>query len=163
MIISIIVAMAKNRAIGINNKLPWDMPADLKYFHDNTIGKPVIMGQKTFESIGRILPDRTNIVLTLDKGFSFPGVKVAYSIEEAIGIAKDTGAQEAMICGGASIYRQFLPLSDRLYLTIIDTEIDGDAFFPEIDFNKWKEVKKIENKKDKENKFNYTFLVLERG
>lgn len=155
--------MAKNRAIGINNKLPWDMPADLKYFHDNTIGKPVIMGQKTFESIGRILPDRTNIVLTLDKGFSFPGVKVAYSIEEAIGIAKDTGAQEAMICGGASIYRQFLPLSDRLYLTIIDTEIDGDAFFPEIDFNKWKEVKKIENKKDKENKFNYTFLVLERG
>lgn len=163
MIISIIVAMAKNRAIGINNKLPWDMPADLKYFHDNTIGKPVIMGQKTFESIGRILPDRTNIVLTLDKGFSFPGVKVVYSIEEAIGIAKDTGAQEAMICGGASIYRQFLPLSDRLYLTIIDTEIDGDAFFPEIDFNKWKEVKKIENKKDKENKFNYTFLVLERG
>ena len=163
MIISIIVAMAKNRAIGIKNKLPWDMPADLKHFHDATVGKPIIMGQKTFESIGRILPKRTNIVLTLDKGFSFPGVKIAYSIDEAIEIAKETGAQEAMICGGESIYRQFLDLADRLYLTVIDTEIDGDAFFPEIDFNKWKEVKRIENKKDQENSFNYTFLVLERG
>lgn len=174
MIISIIAAMAQNRVIGKNNALPWKLPADMEHFRQLTAGKPVIVGQKTFESIGKALPGRTNIVLTLDKNFQAPGCIAAYSIEEALQIAKggsealallppkNKGAEEVMVIGGVSIYKQFLPLADRLYLTVIEGEFEGDAFFPEFDWQDWKETEKKENFPDKDNPYKYTFLTLEK-
>lgn len=161
MVISIIVAIANNWAIGRKNALPWHLPNDLKHFHELTMGKPVIMGQKTFESIGKPLPGRTNIIITLDKNYTAPGCIVVHSIEESLAAAKNF--KEAMIIGGASIYKQFLPLAHRLYLTLIDAAIEGaDAFFPEIDYSAWQEVDRVENKPDKDNQYPYTFLILER-
>ncbi len=152
--------MGNNRVIGIKNKLPWDLPADLEHFRQMTKGKPIIMGQKTFESIGKPLPDRTNIILTLDENFNPLGCIVVHSIEEALETAKDF--PEVMICGGVSIYRQFLPLADRMYLTLIEGDFEGDAYFPEFDWNDWKEVGRIENTPDNNNPYKYTFLTLER-
>lgn len=160
MIISIIVAMGRNRVIGIKNALPWKLPADMEHFRQLTMGKPVIIGQKTFESIGNPLPGRTNIILTLDKDFAPPGCQVAHSIEEALEIAKDF--KEVMICGGASVYKQFLPIAGRLYLTLIKEDFEGDAFFPEFDWNDWEEIERIENEPDKNNPYQYTFLTLKR-
>ena len=161
MTVSIIVAMGKNRVIGRKNVLPWKLPADMEHFRQVTLGKPIIMGQKTFESIGKPLPGRTNIVLTLEKDFQAPGCIVAYSIEEALQIAKGQGAREVMIIGGVSIYKQFLPLADRMYLTLIEGDFEGDAFFPEFDWADWQEIERIENESDKENPYKYTFLTLE--
>ncbi len=160
MIISIIVAIGKNRVIGINNSLPWNLPADLKHFRQITLGKPVIMGQKTFESLGRPLPDRINVILTLDENFQAQGCVIARSIQEALDKMKD--AKEVMIIGGASIYKQFLPLADRMYLTLIEEDFEGDAYFPEFDWNDWGEIERIENKPDKDNPYQYTFLTLKR-
>ena len=152
--------MSNSRVVGINNKLPWNLPADLEHFKELTLAKPVIMGQKTFESIGKPLTGRTNIILTLDKDFTPSGCQVAHSIKEALEIAKDF--KEVMICGGVSIYRQFLPLADRMYLTLIEGNFEGDAFFPEFDWLEWKEVEHIENQPDDENPYKYTFITLER-
>ena len=161
MIISIIVAIANNWVIGCKNALPWHLPADLKHFHELTRGKTVIMGQKTFESVGQPLPGRTNIIITLDQSFKVPGCLVVHSVEESLEAVKP--AEEAMIIGGASIYKQFLPLANRLYLTLIDADIEGaDAFFPEIDYREWQEIERVENEPDKENIYKYTFLTLER-
>ena len=162
MVISIIVAIGRNQVIGIKNALPWNLPADMEHFRQLTMGKPIIMGQKTFESIGKALPGRINIVLTLDKNFEAPDCVAAYSIEEALQIAQNLGAKEVMICGGVSIYRQFLPLADRMYLTLIEGDFEGDAFFPEFDYNDWDELERIENKADKNNPYQYTFLTLQR-
>lgn len=162
MIISIIVAMGKSRVIGIKNTLPWKLPADLNHFRQITKDKPVIMGQKTFESIGKALPGRINIILTFDKNFRAPGCIPAYSIEKALQIAKEKGAKEAMICGGASVYKQFLPLADRMYLTFIEGDFEGDAYFPEFDWQDWEEKERIKNEPDKENPYKYTFITLER-
>lgn len=161
MIISIIVAIGNNRVIGIKNALPWKLPADMEHFRQLTAQKPLIMGQKTFESIGKALPRRTNIVLTLDKNFQAADCLIAHSIEEALQIAKEKG-EEVMICGGVSVYKQFLPLADRMYLTLIDGDFEGDAFFPEFDWNDWDEIERIENQPDKNNPYKYTFLTLER-
>jgi len=160
MVISIIVAMGKNQVVGIKNKLPWDLPADMEHFRKMTEGKPIIMGQRTFESIGKALPGRTNIIITFDKDYSPAGCIVAHSIEEAIEAAKDF--PEVMICGGVSIYRQFLPLADRMYLTLIEGDFEGDAFFPEFNWNDWHEVERIENQPDKENPYPYSFVNLQR-
>ena len=162
MIISIIVAMGNNQVIGIKNALPWKLPADMEHFRQLTQGKPIIMGQKTFESIGKALPGRTNIVLTLDKNFQAPDCLVAYSIGEAIQIAKNLGTKEVMIGGGVSIYKQFLPLAGRMYLTLIEGDFEGDAYFPEFDYNDWNEVGRVENAADKDNPYRYTFLTLQR-
>lgn len=159
-VVSIIAAIAKNNVIGLKNTLPWNLPADMEHFKQLTKGKPVIMGQKTFESIGKPLIGRTNIILTLDKNFTPFGCQIAYSIKEALDIVKNS--KEVMICGGASIYRQFLPLADKIYLTLIEGDFEGDAFFPEFDRSSWKEVERIENKPDKENPYKYTFLILEK-
>lgn len=162
MIISIIVALGNNRVIGIKNALPWKLPADMEHFRQLTTGKPIIMGQKTFESIGKALPGRTNIVLTLDKSFGAPNCITAYSVDEALQIAQNLGASEVMICGGVSVYKQFLPLAGRLYLTLIDGDFEGDAYFPEFDWNDWQEIEWIENEADKDNPYRYSFVILQR-
>ena len=160
MIISIIAAMGRNHVIGMKNALPWQMPKDLVHFQQLTAGKPVIMGQKTFESIGKPLPGRTNIVMTLDKDYNALGCIIVHSIEEALEAAKDF--PEAMICGGASIYRQFLPLADRMYLTLIEGDFNGDAFVPEFNRDDWKEIERVDNQPDESNPYKCTFLVLEK-
>lgn len=156
--ISIIAAIGNNRVIGFNNKLPWDLPADMKHFQEKTRGKPIIMGQKTFESIGKPLPGRTNIILTLDREFNPQGCITAYSLEEAVEAAKN--AEEVMICGGVSIYRQFLTLADRMYLTMIEGDFEGDAFFPEFDWDDWDEIERIDNQPDENNPYKYSFVTL---
>jgi len=130
MIFSIIAAMAENRVIGLNNKMPWDLPADRGRFHRITRGHPVILGRKTFESIGRPLSLRTNIVLTRQQGYSAPGCIVVHDLASAF--AACAGTDEAFICGGEVVFRETIALVDKIYLTIIHREIEGDAFFPDI-------------------------------
>ncbi len=138
---SLIAAVAKNNCIGKNNKIPWNIPEDFQYFKKTTLGKTCMMGQATFESIlgylGKPLPGRQNVVVTLDKNFQAPeGVRVFYSLDDAWEKLKD---EDVFICGGASIYRQTINRADVLYITIVDQEPDGDVFFPEIDKNIWRE------------------------
>ncbi len=130
MIISIIAAMAENRVIGRENELPWDLPSEHRRFREITMGHPVIMGRKTFESIGHPLPGRRNIIIATQPGFSPEGCTVADDLQAAIRAAE--GAEEVFICGGESVFREAMPLADRVYLTIVEEEFDGDAFFPEI-------------------------------
>jgi dihydrofolate reductase len=153
--------MSKNRVIGKGNKLPWDMPADMKHFRDLTRGKPVIMGRKTFESIGHPLPNRKNIVITSDSTFQYEGCTVVHSIEEALHSAEET--EEMMVIGGSSIYEQFLPHANRIYLTVIDQEFDGDAYFPEFDMAQWRETEREEHPADEKNSYPYTFLTFEKS
>lgn len=138
---SIIAAVAKNNCIGIQNKIPWDIPEDFKYFKSTTMGKTVLMGENTFKSIlgylGKPLPGRKTVVITLDKSFQAPeGVRVFYSLDEAWDALKD---EDVFICGGASIYRQTIERADKLYITRVDMEPQGDVFFPAIDGKIWKE------------------------
>ena len=160
MTISIIAALSHNRVIGKNNKLPWNLPADLQRFKELTLGKPIIIGQRTFESIGKPLPERTNIVLSQDPNFNPPGCIVVRSIEEALKAV--LSFREVMICGGASVYKQFLPLADKMYLTLIEGDFEGDAYFPEFDWADWQEIDRIENQPDQANPYKYIFLTLER-
>jgi dihydrofolate reductase len=153
--ISIIAAMGKNREIGLGDSLPWDLKEDLKYFREKTINKPVIMGQKTFQSLGKALPNRINIVLS--DNLDTPGCLIANSIEDALKKAGD--AQEVMIIGGASVYQQFLPLAHRMYLTLIDKDFQADVFFPEFDSSQWVEVER----EDQESiQYKYSFVVLDK-
>ena len=158
--LSLIAAMADNRVIGIENRLPWNLPADMKWFRQHTLGKPVIMGRKTFESIGKALPQRTNIVVSRDKTFSAPDCLVVGDLATALEAVKD--AEEAMVIGGASFYQQTLPQADRLYLTLIHADIEGDAWFPQIDFSEWREVQRQDHHADDKNGYDYSFLILER-
>lgn len=130
MVISIIAAMAENRVIGRGNEMPWDIPSELRRFKERTMGHPVIMGRKTFESIGHPLPGRKNIVISGQEDFSPEGCIVVRDLQSAITAAE--GADEVFICGGESVFREAIPLADRIYLTIIDEEFDGDTFFPEV-------------------------------
>ena len=157
MIISLIAAIGKNNVIGVDNKLPWKLSADLKRFRTITSGKPVIMGRKTFESIGGPLPNRKNIIITRDKNYKADGCVVVHSAEEALHAAGENG--EVMIIGGAEIYRQLLPKADKMYLTVIDGEFDGDAYFPEYSKDEWKEIS-IEEHED--GGLRYSFVDLER-
>ncbi len=162
--ISIIVAIADNRAIGCENKLPWHLPADFEYFKKNTLGKTLVMGLKTFESVGsKSLPGRKTIVLNKDLNYKAPeNCVVVHSIEEVVKMAKEDKEKELMICGGASVYAQFLPIADRLYLTFIHHNFEADAFFPEFDLNQWKEVEREDHKADEKNKYDYSFVTFER-
>jgi dihydrofolate reductase len=162
MIISIISAVAENKVIGNKNSLPWHLPADFKYFKETTLGKTIVMGLNTFKSIGeKPLPGRKNIILNNDLSYIPPeGCFIARSIDELLQMVKDE--EEVMICGGASIYKQFLPLANRLYLTYIHHNFEGDTYFPEFDINDWKEIKRTDCKADDKNKFDYSFVVLER-
>lgn len=160
MIISLIAAMADNRVIGIENRLPWNLPADMKWFRQRTLGKPVLMGRKTFESIGRPLPNRTNIIVTRDAGWMAEGCVVAPDIDAALLAAGDV--PEVMIIGGASFYAQMLPRAQRLYLTLVHAEIEGDAWFPEIDFSAWREIERHDHAPDDANRYPYSFVIYQR-
>lgn len=155
MIISLIAAMGRNHVIGKDNSLPWKLPGDMKRFKELTVGKPVIMGRKTFESIGRPLPNRTNIILTRDRNYKAAGCVVAHSLNEALEAAK---GKEIMVAGGEQIFREFLPKADKMYLTFIDKDFEGDAYFPKYNENEWKEIRKEGHSND----YSYTFVDLER-
>jgi len=160
MIISIIAAVADNMVIGNKNSLPWKLPADMEYFKKNTLGKTIIMGAKTFESIGKALPNRKNIILSYDKNYKAEMCIMVTSIEEALKKVRED--EEVMIAGGASVYKQFLPLANRLYLTFIHHDFEGDVYFPKFDINEWKEIKRIDNQSDEKNLYSYSFVILER-
>ncbi len=164
--LAIIVAAATNGAIGIDNKLPWHLPEDLQYFKRTTMGKPIIMGRKTFDSIGKPLPGRANIVVTRQTDWSHSGVSVAGSLDEALAIASsqvsDTSVNEAMLIGGAELYRHALALTDRIYLTKVHTTVDGDAFFPAIDESQWVQVSSERHESNGEPPLGYEFCLLER-
>jgi dihydrofolate reductase len=157
--ISLIVAMGTSRVIGRENRLPWRMPADMKRFRVISMGKAVIMGRKTYQSIGKPLAGRHNIVLTRDRTFEAAGCTVAHSIEEALAAA---GEGEIMVIGGAKVYEQMLPMADRIYLTMIDAQFDGDSYFPLIDMANWREVSRELHAADEGNPYNFAFIVLER-
>lgn len=160
MLISLVVAMAKNRVIGRDNALPWHLPADLKYFKRITLGKPILMGRKTFESIGRPLPGRINIVVTQDQAYRAPGISVAHSIDAALDAA--AGAEEVMVIGGAGLFEQALPRAQRIYLTEIHAVFEGDTYFPGFDGAAWREVRRSDCAPDAHNAYSYSFIVLER-
>jgi dihydrofolate reductase len=160
MIIALISAMGRNRVIGINNTLPWRLPADLKHFKQITMGKPVLMGRKTYESIGKPLPGRTNIIISRDGDYRVPGCIVAHSIDAAL--ASAAGHEEIMVIGGAALYQQMLPRADRLYLTLIDEDFKGDAWFPEIQPEQWQEQDRVDHEPDAANPYHYSFMTLQR-
>ncbi len=153
-----IVAVDKNRAIGKNNKLLWDIPEDLRRFKQLTTGHTVIMGENTYYSIGRPLPNRQNIVVTLNQSLELSGCVVVHSIEEALQKAKEVEDTEVFIIGGASIYKQFLSLTERLYLTLVEGEHEADTFFP--DYSEFQKVLSQEFGENEKNKF--TYYILER-
>lgn len=158
--ITLIVAAAENNAIGKDNQMPWHLPNDFKYFKRSTLGHSVIMGRKTFESIGRPLPDRRNIILTRDQNYINPDIDVANSIDEVLTYCRDE--REIFIIGGANIYRQTLALAHRVLLTRVHTVVDGDAFFPELPPTEWELTSSEHHQKDEKHAFDYTFEVWER-
>lgn len=162
--ISIIVAIAENRAIGKNNQLLWRLSTDLKHFKTLTSGHAIIMGRKTFESIGKSLPNRTNIVITRsDKVSDDASVLVADSIDKAIELAKQgQGADEIFIVGGGNIYEQALSITDKIYLTEVKVSIEGDTFFPELSAAEWQEVSRISYQKDEKNEYDFDIVELVR-
>ncbi|TCS44013.1 dihydrofolate reductase [Reinekea marinisedimentorum] len=164
--ISLIWAMAENRTIGRNNKLPWHLPNDLKYFKQLTTGKAVIMGRKTYESIGKPLPNRTNIVITRDESYRAEGVHVVTSLDQAIELAEASSlvnaSDEVIVMGGAEIYKLCLPRADRLYITFVHAEVAGDAFFPEFDLSQFTEIGREAFSADDSNPYNYSFAVFDK-
>ncbi|MFO7613769.1 MAG: dihydrofolate reductase [Bacteroidales bacterium] len=159
--ISIIVAIARNYAIGLNNQLLWHISHDLKRFKKITSGKQVIMGKLTYESLPvRPLPNRTNIVITNDPDEKFEGCITVYSIPEALSYCHD--AEESFIIGGGSVYRQFMPHATKLYLTLVHRDFEADTFFPEIDFSQWKLIEREDHEDDDTVDFSYSFLVYEK-
>jgi dihydrofolate reductase len=152
--------MARNRVIGRDNQLPWHLPADLKHFKSLTLGKPILMGRKTFESIGRPLPSRTNIILTRASSYAADGCLVAHSVEEALSLAG--GVEEVMVIGGAQLYEALLERADRIYLTEVLEDFQGDARFPLLQPGAWQELSREEHPADEANPHPYRFSVLER-
>lgn len=160
MTLSIIAAMGSNRVIGDHNTLPWHLPADFQHFKKLTMGHSVIMGRKTYESIGKPLPKRRNIVITRQAGLEIRGCKVVGSLEDAIQLARNEA--EVFVIGGAQIFEQALPFANRMHLTFIDNEFSGDTYFPEYKIGEWRETKRKKISADAENPFNYSFVTLER-
>lgn len=158
--LSLVVAMDRNRLIGADNRLPWRLPADLRHFKRTTMGHPIVMGRRTWESIGKPLPGRANIVLTRQPGYEAPGAVVVDSIAAAKRAAGD--CDELMIIGGAHLYEQVLPEAKRIYLTEIHAELEGDTYFPELSQDEWACVSREDFQKDERNPHDYSFLVLER-
>lgn len=157
--LSLIAAMAKNRVIGRNNALPWHLPEDLKYFKATTLGKPILMGRKTFDSIGKPLPGRTSVVLTRNLEWSFDGCLVVSSVDDALAQLADR--EEVLVIGGAELYQQTLPRADRLYLTEIDADFEGDAWFPVFDLSQWQQISRQPHP-DNGRGFGFDFVVYQR-
>ena len=159
--LSLIWAMADNRVIGIENRLPWKLPADMKWFRQNTMGKPIIMGRLTFESFGaKPLPGRRNIIISRNPGYSAEGIETYSSLEEALKATQSD--DEVMVIGGMSLYQQTLPLADRLYMTLVHTNVEGDAWFPEFDLQRWHETERHDFPADEKNPHSYSFIVLDK-
>lgn len=163
--VAMIVAMAKNRVIGVNGKLPWYLPEDLKFFKRMTQAKPLVMGRKTYASIGKPLPNRLNIVVTRDTNFQAAGTRVCHDLPAALELADQQAtieaAEEIMVMGGGEIYRQALPFAQRLYITEVDIDVDGDAAFPEFSLDEWREVQRVAGS-PAEGQPHYDFVVYER-
>lgn len=158
--ISIIVAVAENNVIGKDNDLIWKLPRDMKHFKETTTGHYIIMGRKTFESNGRPLPSRTNVIITRDKNYTAEGCVVVHSLEDAINEAQND--PEAFIIGGGVIYEMALPIVDRIYLTKIHHSFEGDTYFPEIDMDEWNITDQRDFEPDEKNKYPFTILTLDK-
>jgi dihydrofolate reductase len=169
MVSSLIVAAGTNGAIGGDNKMLWHMPADMKYFKEKTTNNTIIMGRKSYEAIGHALPKRVNIVISKNENYKLSDCYTVTSIEQALNLAQELYAngeqiaeQQIFVIGGAQIYKLAMPLVDKLYVTEIKGEFDGDAFFDKVDLNIWKEVSRDSHKKDEKNKYDYDFVIYER-
>ncbi|TSC57207.1 MAG: dihydrofolate reductase [Candidatus Peregrinibacteria bacterium Greene0416_19] len=162
MLLSLIVAADEDNVIGSSNKLLWRLPDDQKRMKALTMGKPLIMGRKTHESIGRPLPGRQNIVITRQRDRDFPGCEIASSLEQALALAREGGADESIIFGGGEVYREAMPLADRIYLTRVHATFDGDATFPDIDPAQWKEIRREEHLADARHAHAFTFIDYHR-
>lgn len=160
--ISLIVAASENNVIGRDNDLPWKLPDDMKHFVRTTKGHCILMGRKNLESFGRLLPNRTNILLTRDQAYEFEGAEIFYNLQKAISFAKESGEEELMVIGGGEIYRQCMPFADRIYLTRIHAEVDGDVFFPELEPSFWELKNEEFHDKDESHNFSFTFQTFER-
>ena len=166
--ITIVVAMAENRVIGRDGGLPWRLPADMARFRALTMGKPIVMGRRTHESIGRALDGRRNIVVTRHPGYRAPGCAVARSFDAALDVALDavrdsaSGAAEIAVIGGASVYERALPVADRIHLTLVHASIEGDVRFPEFEPGTWREVAREERGADERNRYDLSFIELAR-
>ncbi|MFU8896085.1 MAG: dihydrofolate reductase [Gammaproteobacteria bacterium] len=160
--ITLVAAVADNGVIGAEGGMPWHLPADLAHFKKLTMGKPVLMGRLTFDSIGKPLPGRLNLVLTRDSTWQAEGVRPVARLKEALRVAGQAGASELMVIGGAEVYRQALPHAARIYLTRVHAEPWGDTLFPEFDLDEWQEVGRREQLSDERNAWDLTFVVLER-
>ena len=155
--IKIIVAISRNRVIGNNNQLIWSLPADLKRFKQMTTGNPVVMGRKTYESIGKPLPNRRNIIITRDNEYKAEGCEIVNSLEEALMLCNN----DCFIIGGGEIYKQSMGLADKIYLTIVNEDFEGDTFFPEIG-SEWIKVNREDHEPDEKNKYKYSFIEYEK-
>lgn len=164
--VAMVAALSRNRVIGIGNQLPWYLPEDLKFFKRITLGKPLVMGRKTFESIGRPLPGRLNIVVTRDTTFTHEGVRVCHDLASALQLADQQatidGAEEIAVIGGGEIFTQAMPSATRLYLTEVDTDIDGDAYFPEVPGGQWQEVQRVVGEESGGERPTYAFVAYRR-
>jgi len=158
--LSIIVAMAKNRVIGADNRIPWHLPAELKLFKDVTMGHHIVMGRRTWESISRLLPGRTSVIVTRQRDYSVPGAIVVHSLRDALAAGAADG--EVFVIGGAELFREALPDADVLHLTVVDTEPEGDTYMPAIDFSAWRATKSERHAADERNPLAYDYTVYER-
>lgn len=161
MLISAIVAMSENRVIGRNNQLPWRLPADLENFKKTTMGKPILMGRKTYESIGRILPGRENIIITRNPCFQVPGAKVFHTPQAALQAVQQS--PEVMVIGGSELYQVMFPLFKRIYMTLVHATVEGDSYFPELDLAEWVVLSRVEQVADEKNAYPYTFITWEKS
>ena len=165
--LAMMAAKAANNVIGRDNKLPWYLPNDLKYFKRVTLGKPIIMGRNTWESLKRPLPGRTNIVISRQEGYRAEGAKRVSTLDEALELAENValidGRDEVVVIGGAQIYELALPRADRLYLTEVHAEVHGDTFFPEIEAGQWREVARDDFRAEEPNPYDYSFVVYDRA
>jgi dihydrofolate reductase len=159
--ISIIVAMDENKVIGKNNQLPWHLPADLAYFKQVTMGHPIIMGRKTHESIGRVLPGRENVILTRNRDYFAEGCTIIHSIDDLVEWEKRQN-DEIFVIGGAEIFKQTLPITEKLYITKIHHHFTGDTYFPEYDESDWELIWQQKGVKDEKNPYDYDFVIYER-
>lgn len=159
--LSVIVAMAKNRVIGADNRIPWHLPAELKLFKNVTMGHHIVMGRRTWESINRLLPGRTSVIVTRQSDYSVPGAVVVHTLQEAL--AAGASDEEVFVIGGAELFKESLPLADRLHLTVVDTEPAGDTYMPPVDFSQWRAVSSELHPADARNPLAYEYTLYERA